>query len=145
MYQETFNRTALVGRVLHKPIIKKTRSGVSVTTFYVTTTRVWEHRGELRTESTAHACVAWDSIADMVGMKLDKGDLVYVGGRLQTKTFEQNDGTENEISEIVVSQLRPLLKKNEDLLDAEQIINKIKGEYRRWEKRVVNLIRSSKA
>ncbi len=85
------NKVFLIGNVVRKPEIKRTRKGVAVTTFHVITDRQWVVNGEEREESTKHVCVAWDRLAEVCEKVLDKGSLIYVDGRLETKTLQESE------------------------------------------------------
>ena len=51
-------------------------------------------------------CVAWGKLAEVCGQYLTKGKQAYAEGRLQTRKYDDRDGNERTVTEIVVSQLR---------------------------------------
>src|ERR1041384_4408953 len=89
----TLNRVQLIGRLGADPQMKYTSSGAPVTTFSVATNRQWQDKeGNLREEADWHNIVAWDKLAQTCAEFLSKGRLVYIEGRLQTRSWEGNDG-----------------------------------------------------
>ena len=53
-------------------------------------------------------CVAWGKLAEVCGQYLTEGRQAYAEGRLQTRKYDDRDGNERTVTEIVVSQLRLL-------------------------------------
>jgi single-strand DNA-binding protein len=64
--------------------------------------------GELRDRVQWVKCVAWGKLAEVCGQYLTKGTRAYAEGRLQTRKYDDRDGNEQTVTEIVVSQLRLL-------------------------------------
>ncbi len=98
------NRVHLTGRLTRDPEMRSLPSGKSVTNFSLATN---EYRGgEERTEF--HSIVAWDRLAEICGQYLEKGQLVALEGRLQTRSWDDADGRKHWKTEIVTSSLEML-------------------------------------
>jgi single-strand DNA-binding protein len=81
--------------------MKYTPSGTPVTSFSLATNRSWkDNDGNLREETDWHNIVAWDRLAQTCAEYLTKGRLVYIEGRLQTRSWE-SDGRTNYRTEII--------------------------------------------
>jgi single-strand DNA-binding protein len=85
------NRIVLVGRLTRDPELRKTNSGLSVTTFTVAV----DNRGRSGGEKTASfiPVVCWNQLAENVAKYTRKGVLVGVDGRLMQRSYERRDGT----------------------------------------------------
>ena len=91
------NNTNLIGRVTADVQVKKTPSGHSFAPFCVAVKR--------RTEKEATdfiQCIAWNSLADMLGRYVKKGHKVGVSGHIQTRTYKDRDNKTVYVTEVVV-------------------------------------------
>src|SRR4051812_44175420 len=113
----TLNKVQLIGRLGADPQMKYTQSGTPVTTFSVATNRSWkESDGTLREETDWHNVVAWDRLAQTCAEYLAKGRLVYIEGRLQTRSWE-SDGRTNYKTEIIAHDMLILDSKGTAIAD----------------------------
>ena len=88
------NKVILVGRLGKDPEMKLTQGGVSYARFSIATDETWKDQGGDRQQKTEwHNVVAWRRLADICGQYLTKGKLVYLEGRLQTRSWEDKDGS----------------------------------------------------
>ncbi len=102
------NRAELIGRLGRDPEVKSTTSGSSVANFSIATTERWKDKQGQRQEKTEwHNIVAWGYLATFAGEYLRKGRLVFVEGRLQTRSWE-NDGAKHYKTEVVASKIQIL-------------------------------------
>lgn len=102
---KTLNRVQLIGRLGADPEVKVTATDLTVASFSLATNRQWKNRdGELQEETDWHNIVAWDRLAQTCGEYLTKGRLVYVEGRLRTRSWEQN-GQKQYRTEVVASDM----------------------------------------
>ena len=93
MSKNSINRVILVGHVGQDPELKFTTSGNSVTTFSLATNEVWADAENNKKEHTEwHNVVVWNKLADFATDYLDKGQLVYIEGKLQTRSYNDKDG-----------------------------------------------------
>lgn len=93
------NRVILVGRLTKDPILRKTQSGASVTSFTIACDR------RIKTEGQPTAdfinCVCWNKVADNTAQFTHKGSLVGVEGRIQTRNFDDQNGKRVYVTEVV--------------------------------------------
>lgn len=87
------NKVQLIGHVGHDPELRSTPKRTSVASMSVATTRAWKGEGGKREEQTEwHRVVFWGKAAENAAKVLAKGRLVYVEGRLCTRTWEDEAG-----------------------------------------------------
>ena len=98
------NRVLLTGRLTRDPELRTTASGKSVATFSLATHQYVGGK-EL---SEFHSVVAWDRLADTCGKYLGKGQQVAIEGRLQTRTWDDDQGKRHWKTEIVASSVEML-------------------------------------
>ncbi len=101
----SLNKVLLIGRLGADPEMRYTSSGMPVTTFSLATNRQWTDReGNAQEETDWHNIVAWDRLAQICNEHLAKGRLIYLEGRLRTRTYEAN-GQKQYRTEIVASDM----------------------------------------
>src|ERR671922_836310 len=95
------NKVILVGRLGKDPEVKYTQGGTPVARFSLATDEVWKDQsGEKQQRTEWHNIVAWSKLAEICGQYLSKGRLIYLEGRLQTRTWEDKDGNKRSTTEI---------------------------------------------
>jgi len=100
------NKVMLIGHLGRDPEMRYTPSGRPVTTFTVATSRSWNTTdGERRTETEWFNIVAWGNLAEICKQYLNKGQQVYIEGRLQTRRWEDSEGAKHTSVEIVTSEM----------------------------------------
>lgn len=108
------NVTTLVGRLTKDPVLRKTGSGTSVTSFTVACDR------RIKTEGQPTAdyinCVCWNKVADNTAQYTHKGSLVGVEGRIQTRSYDDQTGKRVYITEVVANSVQ--------FLDSKKVENK---------------------
>ena len=98
------NRATLLGRAGRDPDVRTLNNGGKAATFSVATTEKWTDREGRPGEATEwHRIVVYGPAAVAVETMLRKGDPVLVEGRVATRTFRDNEGTNRTITEIVVA------------------------------------------
>jgi len=104
----TVNKVILLGRLGRDPEMRFTASGTPIATFTLATNRYRAGGTEGPIEETEwHNVVAWDKLAETCNQYLSKGRLVYVEGRLQTRSWEQ-DGQKKYRTEIIAHEVNIL-------------------------------------
>ncbi len=102
---KTLNRVQLIGRLGADPEIRKTQAGMTVATFGLATSRQWPGKdGTMQEETEWHNIVVWDKLAQLCGDFLTKGRLVYIEGRIHTRSYDR-DGQKQYRTEIVASDM----------------------------------------
>lgn len=104
----SINKVILVGNLGADPEQRYTPAGRAVTNFRMATTRQWTKDGEKKEETEWHRIVAWDKLAEICGEYLKKGSQVYVEGRLQTRSWEDQSGVKRYTTEIVIHEMQML-------------------------------------
>jgi len=97
----------VLGNATRDPELRSTPNGRSVTSFAVATNRRWTDQtsGEQREEVQFHEIVAWGKLAEIASQIIRKGNKVYVEGRIQTRTWEGQDGARRERTEIIAENI----------------------------------------
>jgi len=91
----------IIGNATRDAELRTTPKGHSVASFAVATNRRWNDNGETREEVQYHEIVTWGKLAEIVNQIIRKGTKVYVEGRLQTRSWEGQDGAKRERTEII--------------------------------------------
>jgi single-strand DNA-binding protein len=114
----TINKVILIGNVTKDPFVKTTAGDKKVATFTVATNRYYKWtNGEALSEAEYTNCVTWGPLAERSEQFLTKGKLVYIEGRLKTRIIDKEDGSKLHKTEVVVSELI-FLSKREDVESA---------------------------
>lgn len=94
------NKVILVGHLGKDPEIRTLESGVKVATFSLATSESYRNKDGQRVEQTEwHNIVAWRGLAEIIEKYLKKGNMVYIEGRIRTRSYEK-DGLKKYITEI---------------------------------------------
>ena len=102
----SLNRVQLIGNLTRDPELRYTPSGTAVCSFSIATNRSWTtDSGEKKDEADFHRIVAWNKLAELCSQFLVKGRKVYVEGRLQTRSWAAQDGTQKQTTEIVINDM----------------------------------------
>jgi single-strand DNA-binding protein len=110
----SLNKVQLIGNLTRDPELRYTPQGTAVVTFSVATNRQWKtESGEMKDAAEFHRVVAWDKLAEICGKMLKKGMRVYVEGRLQTRNWQGQDGSQKSTTEIVISDMLMLDSRRE--------------------------------
>jgi len=100
------NKVMIIGHLGRDPELRYTPSGRPVASFSVATSRTWtSSEGERREETEWFNVVAWGNLAEICKAHLTKGQQVYVEGRLQTRGWEDENGTRHYRTELVASEM----------------------------------------
>lgn len=106
------NVICIMGRIVHKPELRTTASGVSVANFTVAVDRSRaDADGNRQTDFID--VVAWRGTADFVSKWFDKGSMIAVNGSLQTRSYEDKQGNKRKAFEIVADAVNFCGGKNE--------------------------------
>jgi single-strand DNA-binding protein len=97
------NKVFLYGNLTRDPELKALPSGQNVVNFGIATNRVYKDKNGQKQEATEfHNIVAFARSADLIAQYLKKGQGIFVEGRLQTRSWDGQDGKKNYRTEIVV-------------------------------------------
>lgn len=107
----SINKVILIGRLGADPEIRYTLDGKPVATFRIATNEVIIRNGEKEVLTEWHRVVAFGRLAEICGEYLSKGSQVYIEGKLRTRKFEDKQGVQRYVTEVVVQTLQILDKK----------------------------------
>lgn len=97
------NKALLYGNLTRDPEIKSLPSGISVVTFSIATNRVYKDKNGAKQEAVDfHNIVAFGKQAETINQYLKKGNGVFIDGRIQTRSWDGQDGKKQYRTEIVV-------------------------------------------
>ncbi len=99
------NKVMIIGNIGRDPEMRFTANGSPVTTFSVATSRIFTSAGERKQETEWFTVVSWNKLAESCNQFLTKGKRVYVEGRLQTRSWEGQDGQRRSRVEIVAERV----------------------------------------
>lgn len=96
------NKVILVGRLGKDPEVRHLESGAAVANFSMATSETYKDRttNERREQTEWHNIVLWRGLAEVAEKYLKKGDMIYVEGKLRTRSWEK-DGVTRYTTEIV--------------------------------------------
>lgn len=112
MASRSWNRVELIGNLTRDPELRYTPNGAAVVTFGMATNRTYVSEGEKKEEVDFHRLVAWNKLAELCNQLLKKGMRVFISGRLQTRSWEGQDGQTRQVTEIVVEDMIILTPRN---------------------------------
>lgn len=95
------NHIDIGGRLTKDPELRYTQSQVAVCSFSVTVERDYAPQGQQK-ETDFFECVVWRQGAEFVSKYFHKGDMILVGGRMQSRKYTGNDGIERRVWELAV-------------------------------------------
>lgn len=106
------NKVMLIGRLGKKPEVNYIQPDLPVAKFSLATSEYYKDKTGAKIENTEwHNIVAWRGNAKFAENYLNKGMLVYIEGKIQTRRWESQDGTARYVTEIVADILRILEKR----------------------------------
>ena len=115
MQKSSVNKVILVGHIGNKPEGRYTPSGTSTASFSLATNESWiDSENEKQERTEWHNIVAWNKLADFATEYLQKGQLIYIEGRMQTRTYKDKEDIQRRITEIVSTAITPLEWKTTD-------------------------------
>jgi len=96
------NKVILVGRLGKDPEVRHLENGATVANFSMATSETYKDRntGEKRETTEWHNVVLWRGLAEVVEKYVKKGDMIYIEGKLKTRSWEK-DGVTRYTTEVV--------------------------------------------
>lgn len=113
------NKTVLIGRLTKEPNAKQLTTGTYVASYTLAVNRNFKNKNGER-EADFIPMVAWGKTAELCGQYLHKGMLIAVSGRIQTRTYVDDDGKTRYVTEVVAEEIVFLEKKKteEEIMSA---------------------------
>lgn len=109
------NKVMLIGRLGADPETRYTQGGAAVTNLRLATSEQWTDKqsGQRQERTEWHRVVLWGRQAEVASEYLNKGRMVYVEGRLETRKWQDKDGNDRYTTEVKGQQLLMLDKGEE--------------------------------
>ena len=92
-----------IGRLTRDPEVRYTQSGKAYASFTLAIDR--RKSGDGNPPADFISCVAWEKTAEIISQYVSKGQKIAVEGRIQTRSYEANDGTKRYVTEVVVNSM----------------------------------------
>lgn len=108
------NKVILIGNVGKDPEIKVLDNGVRVANFPLATTEIYKKDGNRFEQTEWHNIVLWRGLAEVSEKIVRKGALVYIEGKLRSRTWEDKDKIKRYSVEIVADTLTVLTGRRDD-------------------------------
>jgi single-strand DNA-binding protein len=103
------NKAILIGRLGKDPEVRYTPDGAMVTNFNLATDEQWKDKNGEKVQKTEwHRIVTFGKLAEICGNYLTKGKLIFIEGRIQTRSWEDKDGVKRFTTEIVAGNMQML-------------------------------------
>jgi len=107
------NNVCLMGRLTRNPELKHTTGGTAVCSFTIAVHRSFVVAGQER-QSDFIDVVAWKKTAEFLADYFTKGQLIAVGGSLQTRSYTDKNGNKRKVVEVVANAVHFAEKKNQE-------------------------------
>lgn len=109
------NKVMLIGRLSQDPEVRTTPSGIQVARFGLATGRVWkDQQGQKQEKTEFHNVIAWRRLAEICGEYLHKGSKVYIEGRLETSSWQDQSGVKKYRTEVITENMIMLDRKGDN-------------------------------
>lgn len=107
------NKVILVGHLGKDPEVRHLDGGVTVASFPLATSETYNKDGKKIEQTEWHNIVMWRGLADIASKYLQKGKLVYIEGKLRTRSFEDKEGHKKYSTEVVAENFTMLGRKSD--------------------------------
>lgn len=107
------NRVNLIGRLTRDPDIKQIPSGTSIASFSIANKKTYVSNGEKKEECSFLNCICWGKGGEIISQYAKKGSRIAIEGRLQQRTWQDKDGNNRSVIEIVVDNFQFLDSKKQ--------------------------------
>ena len=101
-----------IGRLVRDPEVRYTQSGKAIASFTLAIDR--RRSGDGNQQADFIQCVAWEKTAEVISQYCAKGKKIAVEGRIQTRSYDANDGTKRYVTEVVVQSMEFCGKKGDN-------------------------------
>ena len=116
MQKGSLNKVQLIGHLGADPESRFTTSGSAVTNFNLATNESWRSaEGDTKEKTEWHRVVLFGKMAETAAEFMKKGQLIYVEGRLQTRSWEDKDKVKRYTTEILCDNFTMLGRKSDDV------------------------------
>jgi len=115
------NKVILIGRLTNDPELKYTQGGTPVANFSLASNRSYTVNNEKKEIVSFFTCIAWNKLGEIIAQYCKKGNRIGVEGRLQQRSWEDDNGNKRSTVEVVLETFQFLTpKQNADGSDRKQ-------------------------
>ncbi len=107
------NKVILVGHLGKDPEVRHLEGGVTVASFPLATSETFNKDGKRVEQTEWHNVVLWRGLAEVASKYLQKGKLVYIEGKLRTRSFEDKEKVKKYVTEVVAENFTMLGRKSD--------------------------------
>jgi single-strand DNA-binding protein len=116
------NKATLIGRLGKDPEVRYMPDGTMVTNFILATDEQWKDKNGEKVQKTEwHKIVTYRKLAEICGNYLVKGKLVFIEGRIQTRSWDDKDGVKHYTTEIIANDMKMLDSKGQNKTDESSL------------------------
>lgn len=116
------NKVILIGNTGRDPEIRSLPSSTKVANFTLATNEIYNNdKGEKVKITEWHTIVAWRNLAEFCEKYIKKGMLLYVEGRIRSRSYTTQDGQNKTVVEILADKIQMLGKREEELTTTEKM------------------------
>lgn len=109
------NSVQVLGNLARDPEVRYTKSGKAVASFTVAASNTFtDASGETKEQTAFINCVAWGKIGENIG-RMQKGSRCFVEGRLNTRSYETQDGQKRYVTEVIANFVGMALESTESM------------------------------
>ena len=124
----SINKVILVGHLGKDPEVRHLDAGITVASFPLATSETYNKDGKKIEQTEWHNIVMWRGLADIASKYLLKGKLVYIEGKLRTRSFVDKEGQKKYVTEIVADNFKILGRKSDFDSQTEHNLQKTEEE-----------------
>lgn len=107
------NKVMLIGNVGADPVVKTLEGDIKVAKFSIATSESYkDENGKLNTSTEWHSIILWRGLASFAEKYVHKGSMLYVEGKVKTRSYEGENGVKKYITEIIAENVNLLDKKD---------------------------------
>ena len=107
------NKVMLIGNLGKDPDVQYLEGNVTMAKFPLATTETYKDKGKLASQTEWHNIVLWRGLADLAQKFLHKGSLIYLEGKLRTRSWEDREGNKKFLTEIMADNFIMLDKRSD--------------------------------
>ncbi|PIS34727.1 MAG: single-stranded DNA-binding protein [Parcubacteria group bacterium CG08_land_8_20_14_0_20_43_9] len=102
------NKAFLLGNLTSDPELRNLPSGQAVCSFRMATNQIWTDKetGQKQQKAEYHNIVAWRNLATIASQYLRKGSLVFIEGKIATRSWDDPSGTKKYRTEVVADNIQ---------------------------------------
>jgi len=117
------NRVLLIGRLVRDPELRYTANGTAVASFSIANNKSFTSNNEKKEQTSFFNCIAWGKLGELIVQYCKKGHRIGIEGRLQQRSWDDQNGSKRSTVEIVTDNIQFLSPRESFSGDAQIDIN----------------------